>query len=373
MSPVRRVVHVVLNLEAGGLERLVVELANRTDPTRVESHVLALQYAGRHALELRDSSMMHVSPRMSKWSMLYPRSLTRTLRALTPDVVHSHSGAWFKAARAARLAGVPRVMHTDHGRVIPDTLNARVTDALAARQTDVVVSVSDPLAQVLQQSLGVPAPKLRVIRNGVDTDRFAPSNADAVQRKLGINPSAPVIGSVGRFDPVKAYDLLLGAFRRLRESWDDGTPPVLVLAGDGPERGRIEALRDAMPEEIRRDVHLVGWWSRVNELLSAFDVFALASLSEGTSVSLLEAMSAGVCPVVTAVGGNPDVLGDALKHRLVSPGDPVGLADGLLFALKQHARRTGDGMRARDRVQMAFSMNAMVRQYETLYTAPLVA
>jgi glycosyltransferase involved in cell wall biosynthesis len=367
------VVHVVLNLEAGGLERLVVELANRVDPARVESHVLALQYAGRHAEELRDSSMMHVSPRMSKWSMLYPRTLARTLRTFAPDVVHSHSGAWFKAARAARLAGVSRVVHTDHGRVIPDTLNARVTDALAARQTDVVVSVSDPLAQVLHESLRVSAPKLRVIRNGVDTDRFAPSSADIVQRQLGINPAAPVIGSAGRFDPVKAYDVLLDAFCRLRASWEGGVPPVLVLAGDGPERARLESLRAAIPEEIRRDVYFVGWWRRVHELLNAFDVFALASHSEGTSVSLLEAMSAGVCPVVTAVGGNPDVLGDGLKHRLVSPGDAVGLADGLLFALKQHGRRTGDGMRARDRVQMAFSMNAMVRQYETLYTAPLVA
>jgi glycosyltransferase involved in cell wall biosynthesis len=369
----RRVVHVVLNLEAGGLERLVVELANRVDRERVDSHVLALQYAGRHAAELRDASMLHVSPRMSKWSMLYPRALTRTMRALAPDVVHSHSGAWFKAARAARLAGVPRVVHTDHGRVIPDTFNARMTDALAARQTDVVVSVSDPLAQVLQESLYVPAPKLRVIRNGVDTDRFAPSSAEGVQRELGIDPSAPVIGSVGRFDSVKAYDLLLEAFCRLRSSWDDGIPPVLILAGDGPERGRLESMRAAMPPEMQRDVHFVGWWSRVPELLNAFDVFALASYSEGTSVSLLEAMSAGVCPVVTAVGGNPDVLGDGLRHRLVTPGDIVGLADGLLFALKQHARRTGDGMRARDRVQMAFSLNAMVRQYETLYTAPLVA
>lgn len=369
----RRVVHVVLNLEAGGLERLVVELANRVDPERVESHVLALQYAGRHALELRDASMMHVSPRMSKWSMLYPRTLTRTLRALRPDVVHSHSGAWFKAARAARFAGVPRVLHTDHGRVIPDSLNARVTDALAARRTDIVVSVSDPLAHVLQESLRVPAPKLRVIRNGVDTDRFTPGNAEGIQRQLGIDPSAPVIGSVGRFDQVKAYDLLLEAFQRLRRSWDYTTPPVLVLAGDGPERPRLEAIRAGLPAEVKRDVHFVGWWSRVPELLNAFDVFALASHSEGTSVSLLEAMSAGVCPVVTAVGGNPDVLGEGLKHRLVSPYDATAMADGLLFALKQHARRTGDGMRARDRVQVAFSMNAMVRQYEALYTAPLVA
>jgi glycosyltransferase involved in cell wall biosynthesis len=112
----------------------------------------------------------------------------------------------------------------------------------------------------------------------------------------------------------------------------------------------------------------VGWRSDIERITRAFTIFAMSSHSEGTSVSLLEAMSSGLCPVVTDVGGNSIVLGAELSHRLVRPNDPEALARALTDALRNEELRERDARAARARVVDDFGLEAMVRRYETLYT-----
>src|SRR5947207_14073598 len=119
---------------------------------------------------------------------------------------------------------------------------------------------------------------------------------------------------------------MLHAFARLRDGWAAarGAPPSLVLVGDGPERARLAALIDQL--ELRDAARLAGWRKDVENVYPAFDIFTLSSWSEGTSLGLLEAMSSGVCPVVTDVGGAGAGLGGALRHRLVPAGNPTARA-----------------------------------------------
>jgi glycosyltransferase involved in cell wall biosynthesis len=114
-------------------------------------------------------------------------------------------------------------------------------------------------------------------------------------------------------------------------------------------------------------VRWLGWRDDIAHLHEAFTLFTMSSRSEGTSISLLEAMSAGLCPVVTDVGGNAAVLGDDLRHRLVPPCDPDALASAWLAALRDADARENDGRAARARVVSAFTLEAMVRTYERLY------
>jgi glycosyltransferase involved in cell wall biosynthesis len=114
-------------------------------------------------------------------------------------------------------------------------------------------------------------------------------------------------------------------------------------------------------------VRFLGWRDDVPALHAAFALFTMSSHSEGMSVSLLEAMAAGLCPVVTDVGGNRAVLGPALAHRLVAPANPLALAGAWESALADPARRAADGQAARQRVQQEFSVQTMVRRYEALY------
>ena len=160
---------------------------------------------------------------------------------------------------------------------------------------------------------------------------------------------------------------MVRAFARLRAKWSLSPAPVLVLVGEGSERQSLE--RSASELGIRDGVHFVGWRSDIERIAQSFTVFTMSSRSEGTSVSLLEAMSSGLCPVVTDVGGNSAVLGPDLKHRLVAPSNPEALADALSRALVDRESREKDALTARDRVVSHFGLDAMVKRYEYLYAS----
>lgn len=365
-----RVLHTVMNMNYGGMERLIADLVRRTDPARFESHLLVLQYAGRFAEGLEGHATIHHAVPLPSWTMLWPRPLARQIAAIAPDVVHSHSGVWWKSAFAARLAGVPKIVHTEHGWVRSESrLVALALKKLSARCTTDLVAVSDDLGAFLAGTVADRPGKVRVVINGVDVERFAPRPDDgALRRELAIAPDAPIVLSVGRLETVKAHETMLRAFARLRGGPGPGAAAVLLLVGDGAERERLERL--ARELGVADAVRFAGWRNDVEAAHAAAALFTLTSTSEGTSIALLEAMSAGLCPVVTEVGGNAAVLGPKLAHRLVPAGDAGAIAAGWGDALADQARRQGDGEAARARVVERFSIAATVRQYEAIYAAP---
>ena len=156
--------------------------------------------------------------------------------------MHSHTGVWYKTSLAARWAGVPRIVHTEHGRKKPDPLLGRITDGLAARRTDVIVAVSEALRDLLARTV-VPDPsRIRVLINGVDTSVYAPRpDNGALRAELGIPPDVPILGSVGRLERIKGYDVMVEAYGLLRQRWAGGPVPALVVGGDGSERPELEA------------------------------------------------------------------------------------------------------------------------------------
>jgi glycosyltransferase involved in cell wall biosynthesis len=363
----RRVLHVIQNLNYGGMERLLADLVLHDDPAEFENHVLVLQYLGRFAEGLEGHATVHASVPLPRWTMLWPAPLARQIKAIAPDVVHLHSGVWYKASLAARMAGVPWVIHTEHGRRSPDPWVIRRIDGLAARRTDVVVAVSEKLAADLARHVVGRGTTIVTIPNGVDTSVYAPRpDSGRIRRELGIDAGAPIIGSIGRLEPIKGYDVMLEAFALLAKRRPDGAPgPHLVVAGDGSTRPALVERAGVLG--LAGSAHFPGWRDDVHDLLSAFTLFTMSSRSEGTSVSLLEAMSSGLCPIVTAVGGNPAVLGPALAHRLLPSENPEALAAAWADALENPDARGRDAATARARVEASFGLGAMVRRYEALY------
>jgi glycosyltransferase involved in cell wall biosynthesis len=361
-----RILHIIQNLNYGGMERLLGEMVRNADGSRFESHVLALEYIGRFGRGLDDAAGVHVAPSQGRWSMLRPASLGRKIREIGPAVVHTHGGVWYKASLAARMARVPRLLHTEHGRHVPDPFVLRSLDHLAARRTDTVVAVSEALRQQLEHTVVRGAAPVIVIRNGVDTRRFTPrADGTGVRRELCVESGTLLIGSVGRLEPVKGYDRMIEAFAVLCGGGTEAEDVRLVLVGDGSERSALEDRAQALG--LGASVHFLGWRDDVIEVLAALDIFSMSSLSEGTSVSLLEAMSVGICPVVTDVGGNSAVLGPELLHRLVPPDDPPALARAWRSSMSRRVELEADGQTARRRVEAEFSLEAMVRAYEKLY------
>lgn len=372
MSPRRnpdgrlRVVHVIQNMNYGGMERILADLIRGTDPSRFELHLVVLQYLGRFAEGLDVHATLHIAPPLGRGSMVWPGPLIRLLRRLAPDVVHTHSGVWYKASLAARLAGVPVVIHTEHGRPSPDPNPGRFIDRTASRWTTRVVAVSEALRHQLTETLVADPSHLVVIPNGIDLPASPEQPSAATLRtELRLALGTPIIGSVGRLERIKGYDIMVEAFGRLISGWPQAPRPALVVVGEGGLRTSLE--QRARELGVGPEVHLLGWRDDVRRWLNGFDLFTLASRSEGTSISLLEAMAEGCCPVVTDVGGNRAVLGPSLAHRVVPPGDPGALAAAWANALGEPERRARDGRLAAERVRDTFSLEGMVAAYESLY------
>ena len=357
-----RVLHVIQNIHYGGMEKLLTDIVQHVDKARFELHVLALQYLGRYSRDIVGHATLHLGPKMSRLSLLRPTALAACIAKLQPDIVHTHSGVWYKAARAARLAGVQQLVHTEHG-LQPENPLPRFLDRRAARLTDTVVAVSQPLRTDMVKRLRVPESRIVVVRNGVDTQAFYPRKpSGALYRTLGLRSDQPIVGSIGRLESVKGYDVIIEAFARLCRRRSDR--PVLVIAGEGSARPDLEALIGRLG--LRDRVFLLGWRDDALDLYAHFRCFVLGSWSEGTSVSLMEAMSCGVAPAVTAVGGTPDVLGPELAQQLVPPGDVDALATCIDSTLDpEAARRIGE--QARQRVEASFGLGGMVRAYESIY------
>jgi len=357
---------VVQNLNYGGMERVLADIVCGLDPDRFEPHVLALEYLGRFAEGLDRVAKLHLAPRMTRWSMLHPAALRGWFRDLAPDVVHLHSGVWYKASMAARRAGVPLVIHTEHGRHLPDPWLARLIDRMASRRTDWVVAVSESVAAHLRAHVVADPRRVIVIPNGIATAQFAHLGDRAgLRRALGIADRQLIIGSIGRLEPVKGFDVMLKAFALLRGRWSGAAGVRLVVAGDGSERAALQA--QAARLGIAEAVHLLGWRDDVHDLHAAFDLFTLSSRSEGMSISLLEAMSAGLCPVVTDVGGNGEVLGPGLQDLLAGCEDPAKLAATWERVLADPGRRSAAAAAAQRRAREHFDVSQMVARYEALY------
>jgi glycosyltransferase involved in cell wall biosynthesis len=365
-QPTIRVTHVVFDFNGGGLESLVAEMAARFRDSPVRVSLITLSgRIGRLGELTRDRfDQFEVVKPQRGLSMLWPRGIARAIRRTSPDVVHLHSGAWFKPAWAARLAGVPRVIFTEHGREHDDPPLRQWLDRRAARFTDVVVAVSERLAAYLVNTVGIDAARITTVHNGVDTVLFSPGPApESLRRRLEIPEGTAVIGSVGRLESVKAHERLLDAAAQLRPRL--ARPIVVVICGDGSRRDAL--LEHAAQLGISDMLRLPGWLNDPVQAYRLFDVFALPSRSEGQSLSLMEAMACGVPAVVTDVGANAELLGPDFRAYVV-PSDPGNaLADAIAVALK-NAEQSGEaGAKLRQRAIDHYSLDRMVQQYEALY------
>jgi glycosyltransferase involved in cell wall biosynthesis len=288
-------------------------------------------------------------------SFLLPLELLRVIRAHRPAVVHVHSGCWSKGVMAARLAGVRNIIFTEHGRLVPDSRKVILLDRVYSRITTHIVAVSEALAQYLVEVVRVPKAKVLVIINGVNVERLR----TAARR----GDEGPVrIGIIARLAPVKDLGTLLRAMKRVVMRSPE---TELLVVGDGPERAALESLSAELG--ITGKVRFTGFRRDIPAVLSEIDIFTLSSLSEGTSITLLEAMAAGKPVVVTDVGGNPAIVEEGVNGFLVPASSPEALADALVRLAGNRELRMTMWQANTRKVEERYGIRAMVQQYQRLY------
>jgi glycosyltransferase involved in cell wall biosynthesis len=363
MTPPLRIEMVLPSLIAGGMEVVTARLVKRLTERGHTVGVTCVLEEGPLADELRAEGIrVKLVPALGLRTNVFPTQLAAWLRQVAPDVVHIHSGVWLKAARAARLAGVRRVVFTEHGALDVEPWYSSLIKRQAARFTDTVIVVSEPLARVMAETHGVPAEKVRVVPNGVDAELFSPGPSRDLLVPWGIAPDSPIIGHVARLATVKNQPLLLEAFARVVKVRPAAR---LVIVGDGPERELLE--RRIAELGLSAAAHLIGEHRDVPGLLRSFTMFVLPSKAEGTSMSVLEAMAAGVPVIATAVGGTPDLLDGGRCGQLIPANDVGALADAIVELLDDHERRRTYATAARHRVMRYYDEQAVSDQYESLY------
>jgi glycosyltransferase involved in cell wall biosynthesis len=361
-----RVLFVVPHMAVGGAERHAATLLTGFDRERFAGSLLCLQQQGGPGTNLeavRAAGLPTFELRRSKRDLAgMLLDLVRHLRRERPDVVILRG---FNAETLGRIAGVvarvPRLAVWVHncGDVDPHSTPRRAVDKVLARVTDAVYGVAHAQKSYITGELGHDVDKVRIVHNGTDLGWTTPepSGRDTdLAHALGIADDELVIGTAAVMRPEKDQATLLRAFRRVA----DARPDVrLVLAGDGRERPRLEALTDELG--LRERVLFLGHRDDVPRLLRVFDVFTLSSKTvECFPMSVLEAMSAGLPAVCTDVGGVAEMVDDGVTGRVVPREDPEALAAAFLEVLADPARARAMGLAGRRRVREEFTLQRSI-------------
>jgi len=364
-----KIMHVVWSLGTGGTELMLRKVIQGLADDRFEHVICTLR--GDQRLEDERVRVVCLDKQSGKSAFLVPK-LVRIIRAEKPAVVHSRNWSGIEAVMAAKIARVPFIVHSEHGRDLNELKGQpwrrRFFRHLCYRSADVIFTVSAELKSYYATQAAINPGRIRVLYNGVDTERFRPMPVARAQKRkeLGFTEDEYVVGTLGRFDPVKNHRLLIEAVKICASR---GTRLKLLLIGTGTESQRKEIENQIRKSPLlERNAILLGEVKDTAEWLNALDVFVLPSVTEGLSNTLLEAMAVGVPAIASRVGGNPEVVKDGVSGYLFDPADPNTLS---LLIDRLHsdlALRNTMSTNARSDIQSRFEFGKMVNQYSRLYS-----
>lgn len=362
-----KVCHLLHSLQVGGAELLAVRIA-REQQHACHFVFVCLDELGTLGQDLQhDGFCVEVLQRRAGLDWRCAWRFARLLRAAQVDVIHAHQYTpFFYSVLARMLYRHPRILFTEHGRHFPDYPRRKriVANRLLLEKRDRVVGVGEAVRQALISNEGIPAERVDVIYNGIDTNAFT-RNAHlggVVRRELGLRANDFVMLMVARLDYLKDHATAIRTLGRVARHVPRAK---LVLVGEGPERAKVETLISEL--RLTDHVRLLGLRKDVPRLLSAADAFLLTSISEGIPLTAIEAMASGLPVVATRVGGLCEVVEHGATGFLAPAGDDARLAACLLRLAHDSALRATMGTQGQDRARRVFSESEMHARYLDCY------
>ena len=361
-----RVFHLIKSLGRGGAEVLLAEGLAVADRERFGygyGYFLPWKDAVVNELKATGAEVICFEAVNNARILLAARRVATHLRSWGADVVHAHLPVAGVVARlAGRMAGVP-VVYTEHNlmeRYHPLTRRLNLaTWGMQAR----AIAVSGDVEESIHRHTGGRDP-VQTVLNGVNVQTYCPSVASGaeVRERFGIAPEAPVVGTIAVFRTQKKLDHWMRVARAVLNRLPDTR---FIIVGEGPERPAVEAA--LQEHRLEGAVHLAGFQDQTRPFFAAMDVYLMSSQFEGLPVALLEAMAMGIVPVVTSVGGIPELVEQEISGCLRPFGDVPGLAEDTVRVLEDDDRRRVLSAAARSRVVEGFSMERMQRDLESIY------
>ena len=356
---------VISDLGFGGAERQVVALANGLGNQGIEAFVATLSGHTPLADQLMNRNRLHVVGRS-------PFRLARLLKELKIDVVHGFLlDAEIVSRLAARLAGSVRVVGSERSTRHHYSWWQTGLYKLTGRIMSVCVANTVEGTHWHARAFGFPSKLYRVVRNGVDTDRFMPGDASETRQKLGVSTNEVLIGMFASFKPVKNHLLLIEALALLNKR---EVVCKVLLVGDRMQRGRHANTSLITQLETRiQDLHLehqvimVGHQVNIEQLYRACTLTVLPSDYEGTPNVVIESMACGIPAVVSDVTGNREAIVEGEGGLLFTAGSPPALADVLARLLKDAEKLASMRESARAASVNRYGMSRMLEDMASAY------
>lgn len=347
----------------GGTEQVIYQLVKNANAAEFENSIVCLEgEIGPIGQQLQESgTRFHVLNRTPGFDTSLIKSVRKLMQTENIDIIHCHQYTPFVYGVIAALLTNAKVVFTEHGRFHPDRYSwkRRLINPLLGLTTSSIVAISSATKDALAEFEWFRRGSIQVIYNGIaattPTDTKQDNEFNLTDRNL-------VFGTITRFDTIKNLPMMVNAFAKVHKQHPDVR---LLLVGDGDQKPAIEQLVEAL--NLKKVVIFTGFQTNTKKFMSLIDVYILSSFSEGTSMTLLEAMSFSTSCIVTDVGGNIELIQNDVNGLVVESDNVSQLADAMFRLLAEEKTRVQLGSNAKQTFDDKFALNHMIQSYRDVY------
>jgi glycosyltransferase involved in cell wall biosynthesis len=358
--------HVTFDMHIGGTEQVIKNLVEATDKTKFNTKILCIESPVGPFGEMLSKKGYQIDSlsRKEGFDLKLVFEIRKYILQHRIDVLHCHQYTpWVYGALASILTGT-KVIFTEHGRFYPDrsSWKRKYINPFLVKLTDHITTISKATKQALVEYEYIPGSKIEIIYNGIAELEGNVTATQQLRKNLSISEDTLILGTISRLDPIKNHRLLISSFARIQKIYPK---LMLVIVGDGDLRSNLDKLVKQL--EISDKVIFTGFKPNPVDYLQLMDIFLLPSLSEGTAMTLLEAMSLSKACIVTDVGGNPEIIEHEVSG-LVTPSDDENMlvaACDLLLKDGKLRKKLGDAARAQ--YEKRFTVQYMLSNYQEIY------
>jgi glycosyltransferase involved in cell wall biosynthesis len=364
-----KILHITFDMALGGTEQVIRQLIENMPSDKTEHHIFCLDGEVKELGQLLISKgvFIHSFTRKKGFDVSLVWHLRRLIIKEHYDILHCHQYTPYVYGVFASIFKRSKVVFTEHGRFYPEVVKPKrkFINPLLSLFTSKITAISKATAKAVVDFEYMPQHKVQVVYNGLklDADKLKKSHyIEDLKDSLKAPQSAFVFGTIARLDPIKNHTMLIAAFAELCKKHDN---LYLVIIGDGPMMTELRKLVADL--NMEKNVVLTGFVVEPQKYLLAMDVFLLPSFSEGTSMTLLEAMACGVPPIVTKVGGNPEIVENDVSGLIVESDVQHELVSAMSKLLVDQRLRLKISEAAVERFKSTFKESHMVNNYMKIY------
>lgn len=364
-SPIK-ILHLVDSLDPGGMENGIVNVSKRLDPEEFDIHVCCLRQRGAFAGRMPCPDQVVALDKSPGFSMTVVKAFKEQINRIEPHILHTHNlGPLIYGVLGSRLGKGVALLHGEHGQLDKHHLTRKRLwqRKLLYRACKRVHTVSESLRRDLI-GWGFPSNKIVSVTNGVDTDRFHPSEDKIESRQaMGLPQRGTLLGMAGRFSEFKGHKLLLDTFEKLCEQGED--VQLLLLGAGGSEEAKVMARVQA--SRFCNKIHAVGHQQSPEDYYQLMDLMVFPSTHEGLSNAVLESMACGVPVLASDACGNDEAITNGKNGFLEAIGSVEELSSAITRVLDDPNTIAATGNKARQHMLENFSIDSMVDGYSRLY------